>query len=150
MKHEISTPRVALAVATLGLACATSAPVTDPSATPAAASAIYGSQIVPVKGKDNALAKPVGILRVTNNLSEMVQVWVMNSSTDTYLRSIAANSSETISVPGATAGTVVQLRAKSPSGREIKTMAGITLARESCARNLGAPPPTPGCEWTIP
>ncbi len=149
MKYEIPLPAVAVGVAALGLACAMRQPQ-DPSTTPAAASAIYGSQIVPVKGKDNALAKPVGYLRITNNLNEPVQVWVTNGTADAYLRSIAANTSETLTVPGTAAGSVVQLRAKSSRGREIKTVAGITLARETCTRNNGAPPPTPGCEWTIP
>ena len=144
MKHPIEVT-AAVGIAALNWACASSRPLPI-EGTPSASSAVYGSVIVPVKND----ADGSGVLRITNNTDEAVQVFMTTPSGETFLRMVRPGNSEPVHVPGKSPGDTIALRAKTPSGREYTSRQSITLSANSCARNYGAPAAIPGCEWTLP
>ena len=91
-----------------------------------------------------------GILRVTNSTRESVQVFMTTQSGETFLRLVQPGNSESFHVPGKQPGDAISLLAKTQSGREYTSREAITLSANSCTRNYGAPPATPGCEWMLP
>ncbi|HJP86412.1 MAG TPA: hypothetical protein VJ852_10510 [Gemmatimonadaceae bacterium] len=144
MKYRDRITVMAAGIAALGWACAVSPPL-PPQGTPAAPSAVYGSMIVPVEKNSDG----TGVLRITNNTREAVQVFLTAPSGETFLRTVRAGNSEPVHVPGKAPGDTISLRAKTASGREYTSREPIALSA-SCARNYGAATPVPGCEWTLP
>lgn len=145
MKLPMRATAAAAGIAALAWGCRTNQSL-PPQGTPSATSAIYGSVIVPVKKGSDA----GGVLRVTNNTNEAVQVFLSASSGDTFLRLIRPGDSEAFHLSGKAPGDAISLRAKTQSGREYASTQPITLSSNSCPRNNGAPPAVPGCEWTLP
>ena len=145
MKHAMRTTATFAGIAVLTWACANRQSL-PPQGTPSASSAVYGSVIVPVKKEsDND-----GILRVTNNTKETIQVFLTAAGGDTFLRLIQPETSDFFRVPGKRKGDTISLRAKTAGGREYTSGEPITLSASSCPRNYGSPPAVPGCEWTVP
>jgi hypothetical protein len=144
MKHPMKTTAAA-GVAALTWACATSRPL-PVEGTPSASSAVYGSVIVPVKNESDGS----GVLRITNNTQEAIQVFLTTPNGDTFLRMVRAGNSEPVHVPGKSPGDTIALRAKTQSGREYTSRQSITLSANSCARNYGTSTAAPECEWTVP
>lgn len=66
-------------------------------------------------------------LRVTNNLAQPVNVYVVNGGTEVFLRQVASHSAENVAVPGIAAGTTVQLKAVPLDGSRAYTRDSVTL-----------------------
>ena len=141
MRYGIIIPAAAVGIF---IGCASNQTAGRP--TPSATSAVYGSEIVPVRKKSD----DTGILRVTNHTREALQVFLTSASGDTYLRLIEPGASESLHVPGKVPGDTISLKAKTPRGSEYTTTQQITLSANSCTRNFGPPSAQPGCEWIVP
>lgn len=66
-------------------------------------------------------------LRVTNNLTQAVNVYVVNSGNDVFLKQVAANAAESMTVPGISAGTTVSLKATPVDGSRTYTRDNVQL-----------------------
>lgn len=66
-------------------------------------------------------------LRVTNNLTQPLNVYVVNGGTDVFLRQVAASSAESMSVPGIASGTTVMLKATPVDGSRTYTRDNVQL-----------------------
>lgn len=66
-------------------------------------------------------------LRVTNNLTQAINVYVVNAGNDVFLKQVAANSAESMSVPGISAGTAVTLKATPVDGSRTYTRDNVQL-----------------------
>jgi hypothetical protein len=75
-------------------------------------------------------------LRVTNNLTQAVNVYVTNAGSDIFLKQVAANSTEAMTVPGVPAGATVMLKATPVDGSRTYTRDNVTL--------------TASYDWTVP
>lgn len=75
-------------------------------------------------------AQPVSdvTLRVTNNLTQPLNVYVVNGGTDLFIKQVAASSAEVMNVPGIAAGTTVQLKATPADGSRSYTRDNVTLS----------------------
>ena len=67
-------------------------------------------------------------LAVTNTLSQPVNVYVVHEGTDTFVRQVAGNASETVGVRGVPAGATVTLRAVPVDGRNTYTKQDVVLS----------------------
>jgi hypothetical protein len=67
-------------------------------------------------------------LRVTNNLSQAVNVYVVNSGSDMFLKQVDANSTLSMTVPGIASGTTVMLKATPADGSRTYTRDNVTLS----------------------
>ena len=67
-------------------------------------------------------------LQVNNTLSQAVNVYVMVSGTDTFLKQVNGNSSATIPVQGVATGTTVTLRATTVDGAKTYTRPNVVLS----------------------
>lgn len=67
-------------------------------------------------------------LRVTNNLSQAANIYVVNAGSDIFLKQVAANSAESMNVPGISAGTTVGLKATPVDGSRSYTRDNVTLS----------------------
>lgn len=67
-------------------------------------------------------------LRVTNNLSQAVNVYISSgTTTDIFVKQIGANSSEWVPVQGFSAGSMVTLRARTVDGARTYTKNNVML-----------------------
>ena len=67
-------------------------------------------------------------LRVTNNLSQAVNVYISGGgTTDVFVKQIGANSSEWVPVQGFAVGSVVTLRARTVDGARTYTKDNVVL-----------------------
>ena len=80
--------------------------------------AACGPRQVDVSSGASASTQSQPSLTVTNNYTQPVQIYVVQGGNPTYIRDVAARSTETMSVPGVTAGTSVTLRAVRPDGQQ--------------------------------
>ena len=67
-------------------------------------------------------------VRVTNNLSQGVNVYVVSGGTDMFLRQVAANSTETLPVRGVASGSTVTLRATTVDGSRTYTKDNVVMS----------------------
>lgn len=67
-------------------------------------------------------------LRVTNNLTQPLNVYVVNGGTDVFLKQVAASSAESMNVPGISAGSTVQLKATPADGSRSYTRDNVMLS----------------------
>lgn len=67
-------------------------------------------------------------IRLTNNISQAVNVYVTSGSSDVFLKQVAANSVEVLPVSGMAAGTVVTLKARTVDGTRTYTRNNVSLA----------------------
>lgn len=66
-------------------------------------------------------------LRVTNNLTQAVNVYVVSGGSDIFLRQVPARGTEAMSVPGVAAGTTVTLKAVPVDGSRTYTRDNVAL-----------------------
>ena len=66
-------------------------------------------------------------VRVQNNLSQGVNVYVVSGGQDMFLRQVNANSAETLPVQGVASGSSVTLRATTVDGRNTYTRENVVL-----------------------
>lgn len=75
-----------------------------------------------------ASAQQSGVsVQVNNNLAQAVNVYVVASGTDTFLRQVGANASVTIPVQGFAAGTTVGLKAVTVDGARTYQRQSVVL-----------------------
>ena len=67
------------------------------------------------------------VLRVTNNLSRAVNVYVVSGGNDIFVKQVSANSVENVPVAGVPAGATVNLRAVTVDGTNTYTKNNVTL-----------------------
>ncbi|MGI8509304.1 MAG: hypothetical protein ACR2MQ_08270 [Gemmatimonadaceae bacterium] len=67
-------------------------------------------------------------LRVTNNLTQPLNVYVVNGGTDVFIKQVASSSAASMSVPGIPAGTTVELKATPADGSRTYTRDNVTLS----------------------
>jgi hypothetical protein len=67
-------------------------------------------------------------VRLTNNLSQAVNVYVTTGGTDVFLKQVAANSVESLPVNGIAAGTTVTLKARTVDGTRTYTRDNVYLS----------------------
>jgi sugar (pentulose or hexulose) kinase len=67
-------------------------------------------------------------LKVTNNLGQAANVYVVNGGSDVFLKQVAANATESINVPGISAGSTVGLKATPIDGSRSYTKDNVTLS----------------------
>lgn len=67
-------------------------------------------------------------LRVTNNLAQAVNVYMVSSGNDVFLKQVAGNSAASMSVPGVSAGSTVSLKATPVDGSRTYTRDNVTLS----------------------
>jgi hypothetical protein len=90
------------------------------------ATAACGARQVEVRPAD-ATAAAVQIA-VTNTLSQPVNVYVVHEGSETFVRQVAANASETVGVRGVPSGATVTLRAVPVDGRNSYTRRDVVLS----------------------
>jgi len=66
-------------------------------------------------------------LKVTNNLTQAANVYVVNGGNDIFLKQIPANDTESMNVPGVAAGATVGLKATPIDGSRSYTRNNVTL-----------------------
>lgn len=94
----------------------------------ATSAAACGARQVEVRsGVSPDVQSAVGV-RVTNNLSQGVNVYVVSGGSDMFLRQLAANSTETMDVRGVAAGSSVTLRATTVDGTRTYTKDNVVLS----------------------
>lgn len=67
-------------------------------------------------------------LAVTNNLDQEVSVYVLYGGNETFLKRVAANSTERFNVPNIASGTSVTLRAVPVNGGDSYTRSNVVLS----------------------
>lgn len=67
-------------------------------------------------------------LKVTNTTSQAVSVYVTGTGPELFLKTVAANSTEVIPVPGIASGSTVRLRATLADGSQSYTRDGVVLS----------------------
>jgi hypothetical protein len=67
-------------------------------------------------------------IRLTNNLTQAVNLYVTTGGTDVFLKQVAANSAEVVPVRGLSAGTTVTLKARTVDGTRTYTRDNVYLA----------------------
>ncbi len=73
-------------------------------------------------------AGPTYTLTVTNNLTKAINVYVTSGGVDTFLRQVAASSSEQLPVKGIPSGAAVTLKATAIDGSNTYTKANVNLS----------------------
>ncbi|MDP9179961.1 MAG: hypothetical protein M3O61_20020 [Gemmatimonadota bacterium] len=90
-----------------------------------AATGCAGRQVEVTTGPQPAADVSV---RLTNNLSQAVNVYVTTGGTDVFLKQVSANSVEVMPVAGIPAGTTVTLKARTVDGTRTYTRDNVQLA----------------------
>jgi hypothetical protein len=67
-------------------------------------------------------------IRLTNNLTQAVNLYVTSGGTDVFLKQVGANSVEVVPVRGLNAGTTVTLKARTVDGTRTYTRDNVYLA----------------------
>ncbi len=67
-------------------------------------------------------------LRVTNNLTQAANIYMVNGGNDVFLKQVAAHSAESMNVPGISAGSTVGLKATPIDGSRSYTRDNVMLS----------------------
>jgi hypothetical protein len=100
-----------------------------------AVAACGGRQVEVGSGPRPATTAQAGV-QVRNNLTQPINVYVSSGGSDIFLRQVAPNTSESLSVQGVAAGSTVTLRATTVDGTR-------TYTKENFVLNGTTP-------WTVP
>ncbi len=73
-------------------------------------------------------AQSTASLKVTNTSSQAISVYVTSSGPELFLKSVPANTTEVIPVPGVVSGATVRLRATLADGSRSYTKDGVVLS----------------------
>ena len=90
-----------------------------------AVTAACGGRQVNVETAPRATASVM--LRFTNNDTGPVNVYVVNNGQDTFLKNVAAKTTEDVAVPGIAVGTQVRLKATRTDGGKTYTSDPMSL-----------------------
>jgi len=66
-------------------------------------------------------------IRLTNNLSQAVNVYVVSGGNDIFIKQVSANTVDNLPVAGVPAGATVNLRASTVDGTRTYTKNNVTL-----------------------
>ena len=87
-----------------------------------------GRQVEVGTGPEGAQASDAAVsLRVTNGLTQAVNVYVVSTGTEIFVRQVAARGTEQFVVQGVPAGSTVTLRARQVDGRQVYERANVVL-----------------------
>ena len=87
-----------------------------------------GRQVEVGTGPESAQASESAVsLRVTNNLPQAVNVYVVDGTREIFVRQVPGRGTETFQVGGVTAGTSVTLRARQVDRRQVYERNNVTL-----------------------
>lgn len=92
-----------------------------------ALAAACGPRQAEVRTAPEAARAPELAVHVTNNLSQAVNVYVVNDGTDLFLRQVPANTTMHLPVRGVAAGSTVTLRATTLDGSHTYTRPNVVL-----------------------
>jgi hypothetical protein len=67
-------------------------------------------------------------IRLTNNLSQAVNVYVVSGGNDIFIKQVSANTVDNLPVAGVAAGATVNLRAVTVDGTRTYTKNNVTLS----------------------
>jgi hypothetical protein len=67
-------------------------------------------------------------IRLTNNLSQAVNVYVVSGGNDIFIKQVSANTVDNLPVAGVPAGATVNLRASTVDGTRTYTKNNVTLS----------------------
>ena len=84
-----------------------------------------GSRAVSVETAPNTSARVS--LTVNNKLSQPVNVYVVSGSSEIFVKQVASNSTEELSVAGVASGATVQLKARTVDGSKTYTKDSFVL-----------------------
>lgn len=87
-------------------------------------------------GDGPAAAQSVVAISVSNTLGQAVNVYVVQGSSETFVRQLPANSTQLVSIPNVSSGQTVTLRARTVDGTRTFTSDEMTL--------------TSGRQWSVP
>lgn len=90
--------------------------------------AACGKRQVDVRTAPTSAQQAQVSVQVNNNLAQAVNVYVVASGTDTFLRQVGANASVTIPVQGFAAGTTVGLKAVTVDGARTYQRQSVVLS----------------------
>lgn len=90
-----------------------------------ATSACAGRQVEVTTGPEPAAEIAV---RLTNNLTQAVNLYVATGGTDVFLKQVSAGSVELVPVRGLNAGSLVTLRARTVDGTRTYTRDNVSLS----------------------
>lgn len=91
----------------------------------AATSACAGRQVEVTTGPEPASEITV---RLTNNLTQAVNLYVATGGTDVFLKQVSAGSIELVPVRGLTPGSLVTLKARTVDGTRTYTRDNVSLS----------------------
>jgi hypothetical protein len=89
--------------------------------------AACGQRQVEVRTAPTSAQQAQVAVQVTNNLAQAVNVYVTANGTDTFLRQVAANTSQTIPVQGFASGASVALKAVTVDGARTYQRQNVVL-----------------------
>ena len=94
------------------------------------AAALFTSACGPRQVEVTTGAQPAAdiSIRLTNNLSQAVNLYVTTGGTDVFLKQVAANGVEVVPVKGINAGTTVTLKARTVDGTRTYTRDNVYLS----------------------
>lgn len=67
-------------------------------------------------------------LKVTNNLAQAANIYMVKGGSDVFLKQVPANDTESMNVPGVSAGMTVGLKATPVDGTRTYTKNNVTLS----------------------
>lgn len=91
----------------------------------ASTSACAGRQVEVTTGPEPVSEVTV---RLTNNLTQGVNLYLTSAGTDVFLKQVAAGSVELVPVRGLTAGSLVTLKARTVDGTRTYTRENVSLS----------------------
>jgi hypothetical protein len=86
-----------------------------------------GPRKVEVGTEPSTAAAEALSIRMSNNLSQPVNVYVVNGATEIFVRQVAAGATEDLPVRGVTSGTTVRLRATTVDGTNTYSKDDVVL-----------------------
>ena len=87
-----------------------------------------GRQVEVGTGPETAPASENAVsLRVTNNLAQAVNVYVVEGTREIFVRQVPGRGTEQFQVGGVAAGSTVTLRARQVDGRQVYERSKVTL-----------------------
>jgi hypothetical protein len=93
-----------------------------------AATAACGGRQVKVETAPKPTGPAAVVVHFTNNDNSAVNVYVVNTGSDLFLKQVAANSTEDLAVAGVTSGTQVRLKATRTDGSKTYTSDPMALS----------------------
>lgn len=89
--------------------------------------AACGPRQVEVRTAPTSTQSTTATIHMTNNLSQAVNVYVVSGGTNTFIRQVAANTTENLPVSGVMAGSTVTLRATTIDGSRTYSRDNVVL-----------------------